>query len=161
DQPVPKISYVKGFTPWGWVIGSGIYLDDVAATFRRELAVSGGIIAVIAVIVIGLGWLMIRGITVPLGILTVPPGRLAERDWAAEIAGAERQDEIGDIARAVSVLKENGVQSDRLQQEVEQERREGERNRQDQEKLLDSSIGAIVTAANSGNLSQRIDTAAL
>lgn len=28
---VPKISYVKGFEAWGWVIGTGIYVDDVAA----------------------------------------------------------------------------------------------------------------------------------
>jgi len=26
---VPKISYVKGFSPWGWVIGTGLYLEDV------------------------------------------------------------------------------------------------------------------------------------
>ncbi|MGD9947683.1 MAG: HD domain-containing phosphohydrolase [Desulfobulbus sp.] len=32
DNPnkiVPKISYVKGFAPWGWVIGTGLYVDDV------------------------------------------------------------------------------------------------------------------------------------
>lgn len=28
-QPVPKISYVKGLPEWGWIIGSGIYIDDV------------------------------------------------------------------------------------------------------------------------------------
>jgi len=28
---VPKISYVKGFTPWGWIIGTGIYIEDVKA----------------------------------------------------------------------------------------------------------------------------------
>jgi methyl-accepting chemotaxis protein len=28
--PVPKISYVKGFEPWGWLIGTGVYVDDVA-----------------------------------------------------------------------------------------------------------------------------------
>jgi methyl-accepting chemotaxis protein len=28
-QPVPKLSYVKLFKPWGWIIGSGIYVDDV------------------------------------------------------------------------------------------------------------------------------------
>ncbi len=32
DIPVPKISYVKGFKPWGWIIGTGIYIDDVDAT---------------------------------------------------------------------------------------------------------------------------------
>jgi len=39
DQPVPKISYVKLFKPWGWIVGSGIYLDDVQAevTAMRNL----------------------------------------------------------------------------------------------------------------------------
>ncbi len=31
----PKESYVKGFTPWGWVIGTGIYTDDVRAEIDR------------------------------------------------------------------------------------------------------------------------------
>ncbi len=29
SRVLPKISYVKGFTPWGWIIGTGIYIDDV------------------------------------------------------------------------------------------------------------------------------------
>jgi methyl-accepting chemotaxis protein len=29
DKPVPKVSFVKGYQPWGWIIGSGIYIDDV------------------------------------------------------------------------------------------------------------------------------------
>ncbi len=29
DQPVPKISFVKGYQPWGWIIGSGVYVDDI------------------------------------------------------------------------------------------------------------------------------------
>ncbi len=34
DDPariVPKISYVKGFAPWGWIIGTGVYTQDVDA----------------------------------------------------------------------------------------------------------------------------------
>ena len=31
-----KISYVKGFEPWGWLVGTGIYLDDVDAVFRQD-----------------------------------------------------------------------------------------------------------------------------
>ena len=37
DDPlriVPKISYVKGFEPWGWIVGTGIYVEDV----RNEIA---------------------------------------------------------------------------------------------------------------------------
>jgi methyl-accepting chemotaxis protein len=29
DKPVDKISFVKGFEPWGWVVGTGLYVDDV------------------------------------------------------------------------------------------------------------------------------------
>lgn len=28
-QIVPKLSYVKGFEPWGWIVGTGIYVEDV------------------------------------------------------------------------------------------------------------------------------------
>lgn len=35
DEPVDKIGFVKGFTPWQWIIGSGTYLDDVDATFEK------------------------------------------------------------------------------------------------------------------------------
>ncbi len=54
DDPrrtVPKLSYVKLFEPWGWIIGTGIYLDDVAAeihaTSRRLALSSGGILAAV------------------------------------------------------------------------------------------------------------------
>ena len=31
-----KLSYVKQFAPWGWVLGSGIYLDDVEAAYWHQ-----------------------------------------------------------------------------------------------------------------------------
>ena len=51
DHIVPKLSYVKLFRPWGWVIGTGVYLDEVHAQFdliSRELVyVSAAILTVI------------------------------------------------------------------------------------------------------------------
>jgi PAS domain S-box-containing protein len=35
SQIVPKLSYVKSFEPWGWIIGTGIYLDDVEAEIKE------------------------------------------------------------------------------------------------------------------------------
>lgn len=32
---VPKLSYVKGFKPWGWIIGTGIYIEDVINEIKR------------------------------------------------------------------------------------------------------------------------------
>ena len=34
-KPVPKLSYVKLFKPWGWIVGSGIYFDDVQVEITR------------------------------------------------------------------------------------------------------------------------------
>jgi methyl-accepting chemotaxis protein len=38
-NPVPKISYVKGFEPWGWVVGSGVYLDTIDTSIRDRLII--------------------------------------------------------------------------------------------------------------------------
>jgi len=53
EEAVPKISYVKGHENWGWVIGSGVYIDDINALFLHNaikllawIAVIGGFIAV-------------------------------------------------------------------------------------------------------------------
>src|SRR4030095_15593457 len=43
EKPQPKLSYVVGFAPWNWVIGTGVYIDDVntqtwASTRRSVVA---------------------------------------------------------------------------------------------------------------------------
>lgn len=50
---VPKISYVKGFAPWGWTIGTGMYVDDVKAEIshltRKITWLTMGILAVLSI----------------------------------------------------------------------------------------------------------------
>ncbi|TMO70394.1 methyl-accepting chemotaxis protein [Pseudoalteromonas aurantia] len=53
QTPVDKISFVKGFTPWQWIIGSGVYLDTIDAAFSE------------------LRWLMIIDVVVIIIILAV------------------------------------------------------------------------------------------
>ena len=36
DKPVPKLSYVKLFKPWGWIIGTGVYLETAEERFQKE-----------------------------------------------------------------------------------------------------------------------------
>ena len=53
DSPVGKVSYVKGFTPWGWIIGTGIYIDDIESAMWsvvNELLVNAVIIALLIII---------------------------------------------------------------------------------------------------------------
>ncbi|MFG5407408.1 methyl-accepting chemotaxis protein [Piscinibacter sakaiensis] len=44
DKPVDKVSYVQGFEPWGWVVGSGIYVSDLQQAIRHQLAWMGAIV---------------------------------------------------------------------------------------------------------------------
>jgi signal transduction histidine kinase len=54
DRIAPKISFVKAFEPWGWVVGTGIYTDDVAneiAAITKQLTFTTvGILIFIAVL---------------------------------------------------------------------------------------------------------------
>jgi methyl-accepting chemotaxis protein len=56
DRPVPKISYVKGFAPWGWIVGSGIYVDDVDSVWRQNIA-EAAIVLLALIVVTGLAGL--------------------------------------------------------------------------------------------------------
>jgi PAS domain S-box-containing protein/putative nucleotidyltransferase with HDIG domain len=57
DDPVkmaPKMSYIKGFEPWGWIIGTGMYIEDVQAeigTIGKKLtAISLGILFIVTLL---------------------------------------------------------------------------------------------------------------
>ncbi len=65
-NPVPKISYVELFKPWGWIIGSGIYVDDVEAEFQSYVVRFSGIGLAIASLMAMLVAILIRSITRPL-----------------------------------------------------------------------------------------------
>lgn len=56
----PKLSYVRGFAPWGWIVGSGIYLDDVHAEIARTTRHLAWIAAVVSLLVAALVALGLR-----------------------------------------------------------------------------------------------------
>lgn len=51
DQPVDKLSYVEGFEPWGWVIGTGVYIDDLRSIFLQSLVRVTLVICTVAAVV--------------------------------------------------------------------------------------------------------------
>ena len=66
DAPVEKVSYVELFKPWGWIVGSGIYIDDVQVEFRRQLIQAFVILLTIALLLSALILLIARSIASPL-----------------------------------------------------------------------------------------------
>jgi methyl-accepting chemotaxis protein len=65
-KPVPKISFVKLLPEWGWVVGSGIYVDDVEKEIRSLFTTIFGFSALIALVGLTLSYLMARSIARPI-----------------------------------------------------------------------------------------------
>ncbi len=120
DQAIEKISYVKGFDPWGWIIGSGIYIDDVADIFGQKLLVAGGIVIPMLLLLGGACLFVSRGIIIPLKTMTRTMTTMSTGDTRVEVAGLDRRDELGEMARAVQVFKGNAIEKARLEAEQEE-----------------------------------------
>ncbi|MEI7429542.1 MAG: methyl-accepting chemotaxis protein [Betaproteobacteria bacterium] len=62
-----KLGYTKIYEPWSWVLGTGVYIDDINAEFKKrlilDLSIAGGIIALIAF----LGFVIARGVIRQVG----------------------------------------------------------------------------------------------
>ncbi len=52
ERLVPKESYVRGFEPWGWIIGTGIYVEDVNAEIRQLTAQVINVSALITIVIV-------------------------------------------------------------------------------------------------------------
>jgi methyl-accepting chemotaxis protein len=88
-QAEPKLGYVQLFRPWGWVIGTGIYIDDVDTAFRGAALMLGGVSAVLIVLLILLGWRIAAGVLRQLGgepaAAVAVMQRIADGDLSASV----------------------------------------------------------------------------
>ena len=105
----------------GDVIGlfsSSVSAASDIADVRRfiRLMAAGGLVAVL-LLVLSIHTIFGTVITRPLGAMTLAMRRLADGDTATAVAGQQRTDEIGDMARAVEVFKVNAIERTRLEAE--------------------------------------------
>src|SRR5208283_5601671 len=85
-QAVAKISYVKGFPEWGWVVGSGIYLDDVQKELNKIMYSIFAVVILVAAGGLFLAYFMARSISRPIDRIT---GEL--RGAAEQVSAASSQ----------------------------------------------------------------------
>ncbi len=105
-EPVPKISYVMGFSPWGWVIGSGIYIDDVNAIFWKKVVQSSMLFCAVVAVLLLLSWLIARNIKKPLQNLVEATDQLARGNTGITLEAATK-DEIGILTSSFITMAEN------------------------------------------------------
>jgi len=166
EEPAPKVSYVKAFKPWGWVIGSGVYTDQIVAAVARAALTLGGMALLVAVAMGVAGWRLGRSVAGPVVALADRMKRLADGDRAAPIPGLARHDEIGRMAGALEVFRDAAIANARLEAEAVAQRQatEDERARVEAEKartaeedrVAITALGQGLQAMAGGDLTHRM-----
>jgi len=132
----PKLSYAALFTPWNWVLGTGIYIDDIDREYNKDAMLLGGISLALLVGLGVIGYLVGRSVTQQLGgeptnvvaimqrvadgDLTVSAGQVREGSLLHSLdrmAAALRQI-VGEINRDANVLVTNAQQIANASDEV-------------------------------------------
>lgn len=128
-------------------------LNKPVIEMRNMMLMVGGATMLIAM---ALGLLFSRSVTGAISRLTCTMRDLADGDLDVEVRGTQRSDELGEMARAVEVFRENGIKVYQMtEEEKEASARRMEERRQMMEELQ-SAFGVVVDAAVDGDFSQRV-----
>ncbi|WP_323947737.1 methyl-accepting chemotaxis protein [Aeromonas caviae] len=135
DEPVRKISYIKRFAPWDWIIGTGVYVDDVEAQYREVLHTLLGIGLVLALLLFAVVGLIVRSIVVPLSRSVSALGNIARGEGDLRVRLPESgRDELSQlsinfnlfasqmaqlVARSQQIADQNRVHAQQLAEVVE------------------------------------------
>ena len=95
SEAIPKVSYVELYQPWGWVVGTGIYIDDVTAHMHKiQIGFGIGLLALLMVCIV-LAWVVTVTITRPVAAVVHAIKDIAEGD--------------SDLTKRLPVLGENEI----------------------------------------------------
>jgi len=165
-----KISYVIGIPEWNWVIGSGVYVEDIEAEVSNVQKHLGIVAAIILLISMVIAIIIGRSITKPILGLNKAMQRLADGELDITVGFDDYRDEVGAMAKTVHVFQENAKQVEKLKAEqVEAERNAAIEKKRSMNQMADDfehSVGDIVNVvasaatelqASSKNLSEMAD----
>lgn len=152
-----KVSYAQGFAPWGWSIASGVLFTQVDEIFVQAAIEGGAMTAAIALIILLAGVLISRSIARPMVQLNRTMLKVAEGDHDVIVEGTRRPDEIGAMARAVEVFRENGKKVSELTEAEAARIISDQEARTQMMAELQRAFGNVVDAAIAGDFTRRVD----
>jgi methyl-accepting chemotaxis protein len=104
SKPQPKISHVKGFEPWGWIVGSGVYVEDIDAAFRADALRAIGLFAAIVVLLGLANWAIARDLKRRLA-RTVAVADAIAADKLDNRIQVEGRDEVAGLLRSLETMQ--------------------------------------------------------
>jgi methyl-accepting chemotaxis protein len=120
-------------------------MKNVRQSARLMIGVSGALVIALGG---GLAFIISSGIAIPVTNMTNAMQQLADGDTSVTIAGRKRRDEIGAMARAVRVFKDNAIEREKLEAEqkqmAEEQRREKKRLMTKMADDFEQSVGSVI-----------------
>ncbi|MCL1066949.1 methyl-accepting chemotaxis protein [Shewanella olleyana] len=105
DSPSPKMSVVERFEPWGWVIGTGIYIDDIYAQKSEFVMQYLLLLTIIWLPIIVLLFVITRSIAEPMQQTIKAFENIANGEGDLTLRLAEDgQDELNQIAQSFNIF---------------------------------------------------------
>ncbi|MDB5616345.1 methyl-accepting chemotaxis protein [Tardiphaga sp.] len=151
-EALPKMTFVKKFVPWKLIITAGVWIDDLEADYRAVVYRLAGYGMVLLLITSGLILLLSRNISLSLTGLKDKMERLVGGDLSVDISEASRSDEVGEMAKAVQVFKNNAVAMQAMQAEQKELGAQAERQKKQLMREMadgfEARIGGIVGAVS-------------
>ncbi|KZM51238.1 cache domain-containing protein [Labrenzia sp. OB1] len=115
DVPIEKWGHAKTFEPWQWMIGTGVYIDDLEAAFWNQAIMIIALTLIGALLAGSIAYFAIRSLVRPIRALTADMSSLADGNTDIEIMGVDRGDEIGQMASAMEIFVRNETERRELE----------------------------------------------
>jgi methyl-accepting chemotaxis protein len=100
----PKISYVKMFEPWGWILGTGIYINNIRETVNQIIVNIALIISVIIVVSIVLVFIFAARLAKPVILFSHFAELIAAGDLTEDAPVVKRRDELGVLSKSLGAM---------------------------------------------------------
>ncbi|MFP5221036.1 MAG: methyl-accepting chemotaxis protein [Acidobacteriota bacterium] len=149
----PKLSYGMVFAPWGWLVGSGIYIDNIDAKIDGMRLWGAGVLA--AAFVLGLLatiWLTRAFVGRQVDALVSYAGRIANGDLGAQVPSESFKAELGVLKHSLEVMVDNLRESIALADEKSREASQQAREAQEQASRAEEAWRAAEEGKRSGEL---------
>lgn len=93
----PKVSYVQKFESWGWILGTGVYTNDVSAAiwsvFYKTVLTTIGVMILFVIVIIFIS----RNITKPIRQLSASTQEISRGNLDAKLPDIKSGDEVGQL----------------------------------------------------------------
>jgi methyl-accepting chemotaxis protein len=104
EAPVPKVSYVKLHRPWGWVIGSGVYVDDIDQAISTDLWRLAALVLVVLGSMVAFALILARSITTRVAAAVDVANSVAHGHYESAI-DLKGRDEVSALLHSLATMQ--------------------------------------------------------